>query len=191
MEIYRKVAIGDFNGPPETIEHFLSYLRGPGRILDLGCGAGRAFERLVEGGHSVVGIDHDTKAIEKAREKAQGLRGVEVYSGDVNALPFNGEFDAVYASFFELKHTDPSEMVNGVDRSLLSRGLAYLHLIRGVENGGAHDKWKIVEAETVINPFTDKFDLLFNSSEERPEPLGGYTSRRILLSTIVGRKRGG
>jgi 2-polyprenyl-6-hydroxyphenyl methylase/3-demethylubiquinone-9 3-methyltransferase len=74
----------DPNGPmkplhrmnPARIGWIEGFLRGPTRILDVGCGAGLASEALARRGHEVLGIDAAGEAIEAARVHAagQGLR---------------------------------------------------------------------------------------------------------------------
>lgn len=64
-----------------------------GRVLDAGCSAGYLAERLVERGSSVVGLELDPEAAERARAVCD-----EVLVGDVETmeLPFEpGSFDAV------------------------------------------------------------------------------------------------
>jgi 2-polyprenyl-6-hydroxyphenyl methylase/3-demethylubiquinone-9 3-methyltransferase len=71
----------DPNGPmkplhrmnPARIGWLERLLRGPTRILDVGCGAGLASEALARHGHEVLGIDAAGEAIEAARAHAEGL----------------------------------------------------------------------------------------------------------------------
>jgi SAM-dependent methyltransferase len=81
----------------DALERFLG--RGPGRLLDLGCGTGVAipvFERL---GWSVVGVDVSEEMLERAR-----AQGADVERFDGATLPFEDEsFDAVAAIWI---HTD-------------------------------------------------------------------------------------
>lgn len=66
----------------------------PGRVLDLGCGAGALAAQLEARGHDVTGLDVNAQAIEVARQRAP--RG-EFFVGDALALPELGAFDAVVA----------------------------------------------------------------------------------------------
>lgn len=61
-----------------------------GRILDVGCGAGRQAVALMAGGHEVVGIDPSPGAIEIARE-----RGVQAILGTLEDDFDLGIFDTV------------------------------------------------------------------------------------------------
>jgi 2-polyprenyl-6-hydroxyphenyl methylase/3-demethylubiquinone-9 3-methyltransferase len=68
----------DPNGPmkplhrmnPTRVGWIESLIRGPTRILDIGCGAGLASETLARHGHDVLGIDAAGEAIEAARAHA-------------------------------------------------------------------------------------------------------------------------
>ncbi|MGW0652426.1 methyltransferase domain-containing protein [Streptomyces umbrinus] len=63
----------------------------PGQTaLDVGCGPGTDLPALAErvGDHgTVIGVDRDATVLTQARERTNGLRGVEVREGDVHALP--------------------------------------------------------------------------------------------------------
>jgi 2-polyprenyl-6-hydroxyphenyl methylase / 3-demethylubiquinone-9 3-methyltransferase len=58
---------------PARIGWIEGLLRGPTRILDVGCGAGLASVALARHGHDVLGIDAAGEAIEAARAHANGL----------------------------------------------------------------------------------------------------------------------
>src|ERR1700722_19808140 len=62
-------------------------------ILDLGCGDGALTEKIAATGAVVSGADSSAAMVAAAR--ARGLNVREV-SGD--ALPFDGEFDAVFSN---------------------------------------------------------------------------------------------
>jgi len=70
----------DPNGPmkplhrmnPARVGWIEGLLRGPTRILDVGCGAGLASEALARHAHEVLGIDAAGEAIEAARAHAEG-----------------------------------------------------------------------------------------------------------------------
>jgi SAM-dependent methyltransferase len=85
----------------DTLDQLLG--EGPGRCLDLACGTGVAFERLVRLGWSVVGVDVSPDMLEVARAGAQAL-DVELVEADAVRLPFaDASFDAVVSL---MTHTD-------------------------------------------------------------------------------------
>ncbi len=57
---------------PARIGWIEGLVRGPTRVLDVGCGAGLAAEALARHGHDVLGIDAAGEAIEAARRHAEG-----------------------------------------------------------------------------------------------------------------------
>ncbi len=63
------------------------------RILDIGCGDGVLTEKLVAAGAEVIGIDADPAMVAAAKEK-----GLDARKMDARALPFDGEFDAVFSN---------------------------------------------------------------------------------------------
>ncbi len=63
-----------------------------GKILDIGCGAGRAALHFQEKGHEVVGIDISQAAVDAARQR--GVREVHLMSADELDFP-EGTFDTV------------------------------------------------------------------------------------------------
>jgi 2-polyprenyl-6-hydroxyphenyl methylase / 3-demethylubiquinone-9 3-methyltransferase len=74
-------------------------LPAPVRLLDLGCGAGIAAEAFARRGHTVLGLDASTDAIEAAESHAAGLGVALSYrAGDAEALVAEGrQFDVVTA----------------------------------------------------------------------------------------------
>ena len=95
-----------FAGPDEWqaperagLEHIV------GRVLDVGCGAGRHAVTLAEAGHDVVGIDPSAGAIEIARE-----RGVHAVQTTLSDLPAElGTFDTFVLFGANLALLGPAE----------------------------------------------------------------------------------
>jgi trans-aconitate methyltransferase len=87
------------------------------RILDLGCGDGALTAKLVDAGCTVVAVDSSAAQVEAARRRGLDAR---IIGGE--ALPFSGEFDAVFSNavLHWIKSADP--MLAGVYRSLRPDG---------------------------------------------------------------------
>jgi SAM-dependent methyltransferase len=92
----------------------------PKTILDVGCGSGMDFLSLVKQGSSVVGVDIDPKAIEKARPRLTEVRVMDVEREEWPA-EWRARFDVV-AFCDSLEHVvDPWRTLQGV-RPLLRPG---------------------------------------------------------------------
>lgn len=79
-----------FEGWPVAEQLALAHLRG--RVLDVGCGAGRVAQHLQALGHDVVGIDSSALAVRAAREL--GVRRAKVASVD-DVVGVLARFDSV------------------------------------------------------------------------------------------------
>ena len=65
--------------------------RAEGRVLDVGCGAGRAMAHLAPQGHDVLGIDVSPGAVEVCRRRGLDARGLDV----ADAAALDGGFDTL------------------------------------------------------------------------------------------------
>jgi len=66
-----------------------------GRLLDVGCGTGRAFELMLRRGWDVVGCDLSPAMLKEAERKF-GDR-VRLEEADIRKLPVFGKFELVWA----------------------------------------------------------------------------------------------
>jgi trans-aconitate methyltransferase len=87
------------------------------RILDLGCGDGFLTQRLAESGATMVGVDSSPQMIAAAQE-----RGVDARYAGGEALPFEGEFDAVFSNAALHWMSDHDAVLRGVYRALKPGG---------------------------------------------------------------------
>jgi 2-polyprenyl-3-methyl-5-hydroxy-6-metoxy-1,4-benzoquinol methylase len=85
-----EVYLSDFKGWPSAERQSVRSMRG--RVLDVGCGAGRVALTLQQRGFDVVGLDSSSLAVQAAR-----IRGVEVvWCKSMDALGSRiGSFDTV------------------------------------------------------------------------------------------------
>jgi SAM-dependent methyltransferase len=110
---------GDFVFVPERIPLFVEAIGHGKRVLDLGCRSGALTRHFLEG-NSVVGLDVDAAALEKAR-----ALGIEPVQANVEEpLPFEeGSFDAVVAGEL-LEHLQfPDALVAEAKRVLRPGGV--------------------------------------------------------------------
>jgi SAM-dependent methyltransferase len=110
---------GDFVFVPERIPLFVEALGRGKRVLDLGCRSGALTRHFLEG-NSVVGLDVDAAALEKAR----GL-GIEPVQANVEEpLPFDdASFDAVVAGELFEHLQFPDALVAEIHRVLRAGGV--------------------------------------------------------------------
>jgi trans-aconitate methyltransferase len=87
------------------------------RILDLGCGDGALSAKLADHGCELVGVDASAAQVAAAKE-----RGIDARVASGEALPFAGEFDAVFsnAALHWMKRAD--DVIAGVHRALKAGG---------------------------------------------------------------------
>jgi SAM-dependent methyltransferase len=76
---------------PELEKHGLSQ----GRLLDVGCGTGRAFEPMLKRGWEIVGCDLSPAMLAEARAKFGDE--VPLHEASLRELPVFGEFELVWA----------------------------------------------------------------------------------------------
>jgi trans-aconitate methyltransferase len=87
------------------------------RILDLGCGDGRLTASIASAGAIVTGVDSSAEMVEGARS-----RNLDARMCNVEALPFNAEFDAVFSNAALHWVRDQDAMMAGVKRALRPGG---------------------------------------------------------------------
>jgi 2-polyprenyl-6-hydroxyphenyl methylase / 3-demethylubiquinone-9 3-methyltransferase len=138
---------------PWVADRIRSHLEGkPGRILDIGCGAGFLANALAAEGHRVSGVDMSRGSLEVARARgersmaaggaasaavtAPAAPGVPVVPAapaayrvaDAYQLPFReAAFDAVVALDFLEHVTDPGRVIAEAARVLRPGGLFFFH----------------------------------------------------------------
>ena len=105
---------GDFVFVPERIPFFVEAIGRGKRVLDLGCRSGALTRHFLDG-NSVVGLDVDAAALEKARTV-----GIEPVQANVEErLPFDdGSFDAVVAGELFEHLRFPDSLVGEIERVL-------------------------------------------------------------------------
>lgn len=83
--------------------------RGPGRVLDVGCGTGAISLLLAEVGFHVVGVDFAPRMLRRARAKAATVdERIDLVRGDAERLPLTANgFDAVTARHLIWTLPDP------------------------------------------------------------------------------------
>lgn len=106
----------------ELRRRLLAGLRG--RVLELGCGDGRAFEHYRPGVASVLAVEPDAFAREVATRRAQDAAiPIEVVDGHAEALPAeDGTFDAAVVVWVLCSVPDPAAALGELRRVLKPGG---------------------------------------------------------------------
>jgi len=127
-----------------------------GRVLDVGCGTGRAFNPLLNRGWQIQGCDLSPAMLQIARR--EGGEEVDLAVADMRELPAFGEFELVIGLNdlvnFLLEENDLELALTGIHANLADHGLlvfdcnsiSYFETsyttIREVEYSGRHWTWR-------------------------------------------------
>ncbi len=160
----------------DGIERIL-HLRKGSRVLDLACGAGRHSIELAKRGYRVVGYDLSEALLKEARGAAKRAKAkVAFVRGDMRALRYRGEFDAVVNMFSSFGYFgeagEDRKVLAGVARALKPRGKFLME--RFNRESMAYELpmqgWR-VQADGSLVLQEDTFDPL----------LGRYETRQIVI----------
>lgn len=103
------------------------------RVLDLACGTGRHAIGMAGRGYQVTGVDFNAHYLEiAAADAAQAGVTARWLQADMRALPFEGEFDAVYSyftSFGYFSDVENETVIDGVARALAPDGRFMLEMM--------------------------------------------------------------
>lgn len=95
-----------------------------GRVLEVGCGDGRAFEHYGRGVEHVLAVEPDAVARSAAAERALAAAvPIDVVAGDAEALPAeSGSFDAAVSIWLLCSVPDPAAALGELRRVLQPEG---------------------------------------------------------------------
>ena len=166
---------GDFVFVPERIPLLVAAVGRGKRVLDLGCRSGALTRHFLEG-NSVVGLDVDANALEKA-----AALGIEPVQANVEEpLPFDdGSFDAVVAGEL-LEHLQFPDALVAEIRRVLRPG--------GVLSGSVPNAFRVQSRLRFLRgnaPEDDPTHLRMFSPAALRELLAGF--ERVELSFVGGR----
>jgi len=166
---------GDFVFVPERIPLLVAAVGRGKRVLDLGCRSGALTQHFLEG-NSVVGLDVDAAALEKAA--ALGIAPVQ--ANVEQPLPFeDGSFDAVVAGELFEHLRFPDALVAEIGRVLRPGGV----LAGSVPNAfRVQSRLRFLRGKP---PEDDPTHLRMFSPAALRELLGGF--ERVELSFVGGR----
>jgi SAM-dependent methyltransferase len=160
---------GDFVFVTERIPLFQEAIGRGKRVLDLGCRSGALTRHFLEG-NTVVGLDVDAAALEKA-----AALGIEAVQANVEEpLPFaDGSFDVVVAGELFEHLQFPDALVGEIGRVLRPRGL----LVGSVPNAfNVQNRLRFLRGKP---PEKDPTHLRMFSPGAMRELLAGFRDLRI------------
>ena len=114
----------------QEFEIFRSFLP-KGKVLDVGCGAGRDYQFFQGGQYDYTGVDYSSGLLGVAREQFPEARFVE---GNILDLPFQDqEFDGFWAaaSLLHIPKDKMNKALQSIKRILKERGVGFIALEKG------------------------------------------------------------
>jgi ubiquinone/menaquinone biosynthesis C-methylase UbiE len=125
----------------KNIDKFSAMMALNGKILDLGCGSGRAMKHFIEKGFSVVGIDFSEEMLKLARKR---VPQADLQKMDMRKLKFPDEsFDGIWSNF-TLLHVPAREIptvLNECFRVLKPNGIFFVSVGVGIDQEGVEEEW--------------------------------------------------
>ena len=108
----------------QTIRDWLDEVSGPGRVLDVGCGAGTWPEIFARRYQAVIGIERSPLMVAAARERVASLSNVQILEGDVRRDLPAGPFDLIFLGglCMYLKDSDVVELLRSLKQLLSEEG---------------------------------------------------------------------
>jgi cyclopropane fatty-acyl-phospholipid synthase-like methyltransferase len=92
-KFWLKMKAGTTPSSTEIDNDFWKYFKPGDKMLDVGCGWGRAVKECLKRGIKVVGIDINKNEIKALKE--QNLKGAEIKCGDILKIKFKEKFNGV------------------------------------------------------------------------------------------------
>ena len=112
-------------------EHFVSKIKKPASILDLGCGSGRDSKYFLDAGYRVTAIDGSRELCQIASELIQQPVRQLLFED----LDYHEEFDAVWAcaSLLHVPKSEIHDIMRKVCEALKPDGILYFSVKYGTE----------------------------------------------------------
>jgi SAM-dependent methyltransferase len=152
-----------------------------GAVLDIGCGEGRHAIAFADGARSVVAMDYEPLAVEKARARAAGFRpgrGLRWLVADAFSMPFWPEVFSVavdYGVFHHIKLPDQARYIEEVRRVLVPGGCFLLSVF---STRFQHCPGEVRSRNWVVH--RDHYDRFFTREE-----LVGLFGRAFSVEAVV------
>jgi len=155
--IYGRIRTINLHWKRRLVERFWrgGTARGPGTLLDVGCGTGEFLSTLGRAGWQVTGLERDATASSWARKTL----GLTVYTGDLGALPADARGYDVITLWHVLEHLyDPIAAVHRLAMLLKNDGFLLIALpnVNGIDAGAYGENWIAYDTPRHLNHFSAK-----------------------------------
>lgn len=123
------------------LKKFSSLIKKNGKILDLGCGSGRAVKFFFKEGFDVVGIDFSEEMLNLAKKNIPKGKFLLMDMRDLNFL--KESFDAVWSHFsiLHIPKKDIAQVFSECERVIKKNGLFFIAVSLGKDTEGFEDEW--------------------------------------------------
>ena len=176
----------------QYFDKFLSKIFTGKKILDLGCGTGRASAYYVSKGFDVIGIDLSKKMLEIAKTNHPDI---DFILGDIRDINFKNTFDGVSMAYslFHLEKNDIPSVIKKAAKALNNNGVAMFILQEG-QGEVFVDSPLLPGKKLFINLFTEEevknllsldFEIL-SVDRKKPHLKGEHPFNKLI---VIARKK--
>lgn len=189
---FRKTQLDSYSGQTISAERFFNQsgwsaadLQGK-RVLDVGCGAGRFTEVVLDAGAQVISVDY-SEAVDACFSNHGSSASINVIQADIFHLPFKDNlFDYIYC-FGVLQHTpDPRTAFLQLPRLLKMGGSLAVDVYRKHWSNVFHSKYwlrplsKRIQGERLFGLIENAAPRLLPISDKVAKLPGGRYLRRVI-----------
>ncbi len=165
-----------------SVEKIEKKLEKGSRILDAGCGNGKAIEPLIKKGYDVIGFDISKTALKLTEKRVINIgKTSKLVLSDVNCFPFkNNCFDAVVCNYVltHLLNKERKKCINEIFRVLKTNGFLFIEVF--LDDDFRYGKGKKIGENTFM-----RNGLLYHyfTENEMRELLGCF--RKLEIDNII------
>ena len=143
------------------VEHVLQqHIPIGSRVLEIGPGAGRWTEHLIQRVSRLIVVDLTPTCIEICRERFREFQNIEYYVNDGRSLDFIAEasIDRVWSwdVFVHISSEDVREYVRNISRVMQPKGQALIH---HAKRGRSRAGWRSDMTDAKMREYCREFDL--------------------------------
>jgi ubiquinone/menaquinone biosynthesis C-methylase UbiE len=140
----------------QSVDKFINYLPGKGRVLDIGCGGGQDSQAFINNGYKAVGIDLSPRMLKLAKQFSRKTKFIQ---GDFLEVGFDDEeFVAVWCMrmFLLVPFAKEKEFMNKINKILKPGGHLFISAKVGSSDTEEIDERGVFRKEIM----QDSFEML-------------------------------